>query len=527
LCLYIQIALYCWKKLTINIFIHYNTQLLLSSQLTNALEQITRSLSGFIPEAGLVLLFLLLIATDIIFSRKAFVPFVVLTLAGLLIIGYTVFLQWPYNENPAMLFLYMLRLDGIAVFVKLLLIVSGIFTVLLILNNLLQQETHYSKTGIFFSLLIAMLLGLCLMVMSANLLMVYLAVELVSICSYILSTLSHTKKGAEAGLKYLLFGAMSSGIMLYGMSLLYGFTGSLSWYDPAFSAALQNLPLLPVLLSLTLLLCGLLFKISAVPFHIWTPDIYEATPTPIVAFFSVAPKAAAFVVLLRFFVANPSLSIGAISLGNLLAAIALITLLVGNFSALWQNQVKRLLAFSSIAHAGFIFIGIVSGNPAGWQAVLFYLTVYLFMNFAAFLLIDEMQKQTGSELVQGYKGTGLQMPFLGIVFLLAMIALTGLPPTAGFTAKVFVFSALWQAWQNSENNWLLALFVIGLFNIAVALFYYLRIPFFMFFRQSSEPISINLGMYSRWLVIILLIPVLLFFFKADWLMNIIASIQFK
>jgi NADH-quinone oxidoreductase subunit N len=255
--------------------------------------------------------------------------------------------------------------------------------------------------------------------------------------------------------------------------------------------------------------------------------VYEATPTPVVAFFSTAPKAAAFVVLLRFFVANPSLSIGATSLTHLLAAIVLITLLVGNFSALWQNQVKRLLAFSSIAHAGFILIGIVSGNTAGWQAVLFYLTVYLFMNFGAFLLIDELQKQTGSEQVQDYKGAGLITPFLGTTFLLVMIALTGLPPTAGFTAKVFVFSALWKAWQSSESNWLLALFVIGLFNIAVALFYYLRIPFFMFFRQASEPISINLGMYSKWLVIIILIPVLLFFFKTDWLMNIIASIQFK
>lgn len=214
-----------------------------------------------------------------------------------------------------------------------------------------------------------------------------------------------------------------------------------------------------------------------------------------------------------FFPFHPSLFQSAPAIGNMVVAIAILTLIVGNFSALWQTQAKRMLAYSSIAHSGFVLIGIVSVNELGHQSMLFYLATYLFMNFAAFLLIQALDKQMGSENIQDYKGLGITNPFLGVSFLIIMVALTGLPPTAGFSAKLFVFSALWQAYQTTENSWLLILFIIGLFNVVVSLFYYLRIPFFMFFRSTTERISLNLGIYNKCLIVILLIPLFLFFLK--------------
>jgi NADH-quinone oxidoreductase subunit N len=499
---------------------------LFPEQLNNKLSQLTNSFSGFMPEIVTTLLFLLIIFIDLILSQrfKHFLPFICLT--GFLIIGYFIYRQW-LPAVPDVLFLNMLRLDGLAVFAKGILVLSALCTVLLSIGS--NGKRHLQKgieSGEYFALLAAMLLGLHLMVMAANLLIVYLSIELVSICSYILATFNNDKRSTEGGLKYLLFGAMSSGVMLYGMSLLYGFTGSLSFYESAFLKALMDVPRLPLLLAVFLTLGGLLFKIAAVPFHIWTPDVYQAAPTPIIAFFSVAPKTAAFTVLLRFFSFHPSLFQSAPDIGNLVVAIAILTLVAGNFSALWQTQAKRMLAYSSIAHSGFILMAIVSVNELGHQSALFYLATYLFMNFAAFLLIEELYKQVLSENIQDYKGLGITNPFLGVAFLVIMIALTGLPPTAGFSAKLFVFSALWQAYQSNENSWLLVLFITGIFNIVVSLFYYLRIPFFMFFRIPTEPISLNLGIYSKCLIIILLIPLFLLFFKADWLMNILASIKY-
>jgi NADH-quinone oxidoreductase subunit N len=361
------------------------------------------------------------------------------------------------------------------------------------------------------------------MAMAANLLMVYLSLELVSIASYILATFKNDKKGAEGGLKYLLFGALSSGIMLYGMSLLYGFTGTLSFVEVNFFIDLLAINQLPVLLALFLTIGGLLFKIAAVPFHIWAPDVYESSPTPVVAFFSVAPKAAGFAVLGRFLSNIHLIGYGHFAaIKEILILIAILTLTIGNLSALWQRNAKRMLAYSSIAHAGFILAGLLALNSLGLQSVLFYLAVYLFMNFAAFLLIDAIQHHQHTEEIKQYKGLGLINPLLGIAFLVVMIALTGLPPTAGFTAKLFIFSALWQAYQSSGDTLVLLLFVVGLFNVAIALFYYLRIPFYMFFRNGKELNVINLGIYTILLLIILILPVFLFFFKAEWLMNIIA-----
>lgn len=496
--------------------------------LTERLQAILNSIPGFWPEVGLAVAFLFIILIDLILSRspaQSRAGFILFTLT-LLTLALIAFLSAEaIHQSPLLLFSGLLVNDGLAVFCKLLFLLVAALT---LFHAWSLRESYPSLfTGEFFALLIAMVLGLFLMVMSANLLLVYLSIELISLPSYVLTTFKGNAKGAEGSLKYLLFGAMSSGIMLYGMSLLYGFTGSLQFADPAFLSTLSQIPVLPLMLAGLLTISGLLFKISAIPFHFWTPDVYEAAPTPVVSFFSVAPKAAALIILLRFLMHFPEVLV------PIVAVLALGSMIIGNFSALGQADGKRMLAYSSIAHAGFMLVGVVASNQLGWQSLAFYLGTYLFMSTAAFLLLDLAAHQWSEKeahnryAMDRLKGLGLQRPFLGIALLLIMVALTGLPPTGGFSAKLFIFSSLWEAYQTSNSSLLLGLFIAGLLNALVSLFYYLKIPFLMFFRPANDSLGLpaELTAFQKVLVMGVVIPVLLFFFKADWLMNFIAGLR--
>lgn len=498
----------------------------LDHTLTERLQAILNSLPDFWPETGLAAAFLVIILVDLMLTRRPARAGSILFTLTLLTLALTAFLSaGAIHQPPLLLFSGLLVNDGLAVFCKWLFVLVAALT--LFHARSLRESYPSLFTGEFFALLIAMVLGLFLMVMSANLLLVYVSIELVSLSSYVLTTFKDNAKGAEGGLKYLLFGAMSSGLMLYGMSLLYGFTGSLQFASPDFMPALSQIPLLPLLLAGLLTISGLLFKISAIPFHFWTPDVYEAAPTPVVSFFSVAPKAAALIILLRFLAHFPE------ALVPVVAVLALGSMIIGNFSALGQSDGKRMLAYSSIAHAGFMLVGVVASNPLGWQSLAFYLGTYLFMSMAAFLLLDLAAHQRAEKeahnryAMDRLQGLGLQRPFLGVVLLLVMVALTGLPPTAGFSAKLFVFSSLWEAYQTSGSALLLGLFIAGLLNALVSLFYYLKIPFLMFFRPANAALGgpAELTVFQKVLTVGVVIPVLLFFFKADWLMNFIASLR--
>ncbi len=495
--------------------------------LSHTLASLSRSLTGLLPELALAGLFVLIILVDLVRHGKPGKPLTVLTLAGLAPTGYLVYRQAVSLPKVQTLFFGLLRVDGLAVYLKALIGLAAVLTLLLALAH--PDERRRTNRAEWLAPFVALVLGAYLLVMSTNLLMLYLSLELVSLASYVLTAYNGDRPAAEGGMKYLLFGAMSSAVMLYGMSWLYGFTGFLDFTDPVFYGHLGEVPALPLLVAVFLTLAGLLFKVAAVPFHVWAPDAYQAAPLPVAAFFSVAPKAAGLGVLLRV--------VGSLNLqgfGNLsglgtglaegLCLVVLLSLTVGNFAALWQGNARRMLAYSSVAHAGFLLIGVVAGNAAGTESLLFYLGVYLFMNLAAFLLVAVFAQRAGSEQVAGFSGLGTKLPLAGVVTVLMMISLAGLPPTAGFTAKLLLFSALWQAYAESGNGWLLAVFGVGLLNVAVSLFYYLKIPFYLFFRPLSELNAPRLGIYEGALLLLLALPVVGLFFAPHWLYQVITTL---
>lgn len=490
--------------------------------LNQQLLQIINSLGVLSPEVFLAGIFLFLIIADLVFAHKRkiapstspqFSIFNILCIGALIINIYQISNQY-YHNNDTFLFDKMLFLDAKAIFFKSLISIAGIF----MFAHIEVNKRKYA--GEFYAIVIALVIALQLMTMSVNLLMIYLSIEMVSLLSYILTAFNKDKAGAEGGIKYLIFGATSSAIMLYGMSLLYGMTGTLNITSPDFSRGITQIDELAATVAVVMTISGFLFKLSATPFHIWTPDAYQAASTPVVAFFSIAPKVAAILVAMRFYLAVPN------DLRLVTAVIALATITFGNFSALWQNQAKRLLAYSTIAHAGFMLIGLVVLSEMGLKSVVFYLVTYLFANYAAFFLLDiiALNLNISNDIdLQYLKGLGRQKPFLGILMVIIMISLAGLPPTAGFFAKFNIFSAIWEAYQQAESHQsiLLGLFLFGLLNTAVSLFFYLKIPFYLFFKTSQTQQNITISLEQYLLAIVFTAPLLILFFKADWLMHLI------
>lgn len=322
-------------------------------------------------------------------------------------------------------------------------------------------------------LLLAIGVGLMLMAEANHLLMAYLAIELVSLSSYVLVGWLRDARSAEASLKYLLFGALSSGIMLFGMSLLFGLTGELSF--PALQRATTGFgePMQGALLvAVTLILAGLAFKISMVPFHMWTPDVYEGAPVPITAFLSVGPKAAGLALLVRFIEALspvwPMLTLVVIGL-------TIITMTLGNLVALVQTNVKRLLAYSTIAQVGYLLIGVSVNSRVGLEALLVYLVAYLFMNLGAFACVVAVVNEAGNESLEAFRGLARRSPVLALLCTLFLLSLAGIPPLLGFLGKFLLLGSAIEA------NWMV-LALAAIINSAIALYYYVNIIRLMYLQ---------------------------------------------
>ncbi len=379
----------------------------------------------------------------------------------------------------------MLRVDGFAVFFKALALM-GVALVISMSMPYLKGRTPFA--GEFYALLLATALAICLAVSATNLVMIYLSMEFLSITSYVLAGyLRHDRKSGEAALKYFLYGATASAAMLYGMSLLYGATGvtDLAQLSVALGAGARGDLAWLISPAIVLLMAGFGFKASLVPFHQWAPDTYEGAPTPITAFLSTASKATGFAILMRVFVTALGRGVIPGQWIPLLVAIAVLTMTLGNLTALRQTNIKRLLAYSSIAQAGYILIGVVAivadgGRTfTGINGVLIYLLAYLFTNLGAFAVVTAIETVTGKVEIKDYAGMVRRAPWLAALLLIFLLSLAGIPPTGGFLGKLYVFGAAVQV-----QMWVLL--AIAAVNTVVAAFYYLNIVRYMFFTPAEE-----------------------------------------
>lgn len=453
-------------------------------------QDILGSFHFFMPELCLAITFLSVLGVSLI-RKSQWLP-VITGFAGVVLSLFFTYQQFNLSTVKSFhLFNDMIVLDNRAILFKLLFESALLLTYIFSLKDK-GLHTSRKSLGEYFAVLIAMLLGLNLMSMASHLLMIYLSMEMVSICSYILAAyLSGTSRSAEAGMKYVLFGSASSAIMLYGISLLYGFTGTLDLSDGAFLAELSKAPVTGTSLAIILTLTGFAFKISAVPFHFWAPDVYQGAPLPVAAWLSVASKAAGFALLLRFTDVF-TFQMGSYALiwpnfnwETAVAIAGILTMTAGNLSAIAQNNMKRMMAYSSIAHSGFVMMGIVVFSSSGEVAVVFYLFIYLLMNFAAFMFIGLFSNLYGTEDINDYKGLGLKHPFIATAMVIVLAALTGLPPTGGFVAKFSIFFPVVSTYTWSKSPWLMVFMIAGVINTVIALFYYFRIAWYMFLKEAS------------------------------------------
>ena len=380
------------------------------------------------------------------------------TTGGLIVI-LAVSVLFARPAEPVLIYGGMLRFDWLGFLFKIFIIFATSVTALFFMDT-----EKLNQRAEAYLLLLAASLGMCLMASSADLIMLYLAIETTSIPLYILAGfLIGDDKSTEAGFKYMLFGAMTSAVLLYGFSLIYGFTGKTNLYE--LSIHFRNFDLIAISITF-LVLAGLAFKVSLFPFHFWAPDVYEGAPTPVAGFLSTASKAAGFAVIMRLLTAVfPGISA---NWSLILAVLATLTMTVGNLIALTQKSVKRLLAFSSIAHAGYAMIGVVAFSQLGLASVVFYLIAYILTNLLAFGVVAIVGGATGSDDFSAYNGLSRRNSTLALAALVAFLSLAGMPPFGGFVAKVLVFLAA----INSGWIWLA---VVGVMNSIVGLFYYLNV----------------------------------------------------
>ena len=467
------------------------------------------SIAYYIPELILVVMILTVIVIDLIPSLKD-LKFPV-TFIGLGLLALTLYLS---HGVKASIFMDLIVVDPFSHFFKWIFVVATTSILLVSRYSIEVEEENHVE---YISLMLMILLGLFLMASSTNLLMIYLAIELVSIPSYILAGMKKNDRASnEASLKYVIFGSFASGLMLFGLSWLYGISGSTNIVD-IHAALLTNGNQFLVYMSLMMIMVGFGYKISMAPFHYWTPDVYEGSPTPVTAFFSIGPKAAGFAILIRVLYTiftndgtlNATSTLYDVNWTLIFAVLAAITMTIGNFLALHQENVKRLLAFSSISHVGFMLIAFTVIGTEALTALLFYLVIYFFMTLSAFIIAIFVKNKLNTDTIDGWKGLAKRNPLIAAFMVISLVSLAGLPPTAGFVGKFYLLAVLFRA---KTFYWLA---VVAILNSVVSLYYYFKIVKSMYFLNdeeevSSEPLEAN--PYIKWTAILFSAQTLLFYF---------------
>ena len=457
-----------------------------------------------LPELVLTAGALVVLIADVLLPKDRRAALAWVTLVA---IGATLASLVPFASTRVEIAQGLIAVDRFALFFKIVFLVAAAITVLMSVRYL---EVEGASPGEYYFLILCATLGMMIMAGGIDLITIFIGLETMAVSFYILAGfIKPSQRSNEAAVKYFLLGAFSLGILLYGMSLMYGLSGTTNLRVMAtrFAGQEQN-PLL--VLAVILVVAGVGFKIAAVPFHMWAPDVYEGAPTPITAFLSVGSKAASFAMALRIFVEGLPAMSGDWRL--LFYVLSIVTMTVGNFAAVTQSNLKRMLAYSSIAHAGYVLIGVVAGTARGVTATLIYLLVYSFMQLGAFAVIVLLRREdvVGDEL-KDFSGLHSRNPFAAFAMLLFMLSLGGIPPTAGFMGKFWLFSSAIDA----GYYWLA---VIGVLNSAVSLYYYVRVVVFMYLKKEtigSEPkatpaLAITLGVAVAATLVLGVYPRLLF-----------------
>jgi NADH-quinone oxidoreductase subunit N len=441
-------------------------------------------LTLFIPEITLAVFAILVILLDLMVRDKSWLRLV--SLSGLVIAGGVSIVMWGGDYSP--LFNNMLAVDNFALFFKLLF--AGIaFLVILATTDYAAKFERFQ--GEYYALILISTLGMMLMAAAADLISLYISLELTSISLYVLVSFLKDKKSTEAALKYLLLGAVASAVLLYGMALVFGFTGETQL--GAIAGAIQATSLTSLLdspallMGIVMLVAGFGFKIAAVPFQMWVPDVYEGAPTPVTAYLSVGSKAAGFAIILRvFFSAFGTPAWLSTNWGTIFAVLAVISMIIGNVVAIPQTNIKRMLGYSSIAQAGYLMVGLATLGVAstsdilGQSGVLFFLASYALTNLGAFIAVIAISNKVDSDEIADYAGMGRRAPVLALALTLCLISLIGMPPAAGFMAKFYIFRA-------AVLNDLLWLVVIAALNSVISAYYYLRVVKVMWLNEPASP----------------------------------------
>jgi len=485
--------------------------------ISNILDQVIQSVPFFKPEISLMVAFITCIFVSLFAGKWGKEGAFTVTVAGFIIAG---FLLVPQLNQPAQGFFQLLLIDNLSVYARLLTLVGSILTAIFI------QQTQKQHNGDVYTVLIAATLGMQLLTVSSNWLMLFIAIETVSIASYILvGYFSQNKLQAEASMKYALFGSVCAAIMLYGLSLIYGLTGSLDFLSPQVIQGLIEAPDSVITIALFFIFVGIGFKLGFVPFHLWAPDVYQGAPTAITAFISSVPKIGAIILLARLY---NSWSATGFYFSDIFVWVmticALATMLIGNLAALRQVNIKRMMAYSAIGHTGFLLMAVFAYTES-YDYLLFYLVAYVLMNFATFLFIDQIEQRIQSTEITAFAGLGKKMPLLFSAFTFTAIALIGLPPTIGFVGKLFVFSAVFAAYQQTEAIAPLLLLIVGALTSVISLFYYFKIPLYAFLRDTDNQTFAEQASSSRILFIIALVLVAFILILGIFPSSILAIIQ--
>jgi NADH-quinone oxidoreductase subunit N len=419
---------------------------------------------------------------DLLLPKERKDPLAWFALAGVVLAAFG---TWRLKDTTLSVFADTFVVDPYSNFFKLFMYVIVVLTILLSRTYLKQDRIHL---GEYYHFILLVLAGMMVMVSATDLITVYMGIELVSVSLYVLAALKrYESRSTEAGLKYFILGSFSSAVLLYGMSIVYGVTASTNLSEIGAYLA-EGAPNAAATTGLILMVVGLAFKVAVVPFHMWAPDVYEGSPTPVTAFMSVGPKAAAFGVTLRVLLE----AFGGLKTDweVLLTVLAVLTMLVGAVIALVQTSLKRMLAYSSIGHAGYALIGVVVGDALGTFAVMYYLAIYAVMNLGAFGVMI-MLRNAGlvGEDIDDYKGLAKTHPWAALFMLVFLFSLAGIPPTAGFIAKFYIFMSAVQA----GYVWLA---VVGALLTAVSAFYYIRVIVVMYMQEpeTTQTLTLNPGM---------------------------------